>query len=94
MNVRVFAIGSAFVALLLLAGCSKVTQENFAKIQDGMDEQEVLALLGKPVESSNITVLNLSGSSSKWAADGAVISVQFVNGKVRAKSFDKPAAKQ
>lgn len=83
-----------FVVLVLLAGCSKVTQENFAKIQDGMEEQEVLAILGKPVESSNITVLGLSGSSSKWAADGAVISVQFVNGKVLAKSFDKPAAKQ
>ena len=82
-----------FVALVLLAACSRVTQENFAKIQDGMDEQEVLALLGKPVESSNITVLGLSGASSKWVADAGTISVQFVNGKVRAKSFERRSAK-
>ena len=82
-----------FVALVLLAACSRVTQENFARIQDGMDEQEVLALLGKPVESSNITVLGLSGASSKWVADAGTISVQFVNGKVRAKSFERRPAK-
>jgi hypothetical protein len=93
MRIRVFAIRSLFVALLLLAGCAKVTQENFNRIQDGMSEQEVLAILGQPRESSNITVLGLSGTSSKWTAEGAVISVQFVNGKVRAKSFDKQPAK-
>jgi len=93
MEFHVFASRSVFVALVLLAACSKVTQENFAKIQDGMDEQEVLALLGKPGESSNITVLGLSGASSKWVADEGTISVQFVNGKVRAKSFERRAAK-
>ena len=81
-------------ALVLLAGCSKITQENFARIQDGMPEQDVLAILGQPGESSNITVLGLSGTSSKWTAGDAVISVQFVNGKVLAKSFDKPVAKK
>lgn len=94
MRLSVIARRCTLVALVLLAGCSKVTQENFARIQDGMPEQEVLAILGQPAESSNITVLGLSGTSSKWAAKDAVISVQFVNGKVRAKSFDKPAAKQ
>ena len=88
-----FAGGFAFAALVLLAACSKVTQENFAKIQDGMSEQEVQGLLGKPGESSNITVLGVSGTSSKWVSDEASISVQFVNGKVRAKSFDQRPAK-
>jgi hypothetical protein len=78
---------------MLLGACSKVTQENFAKIQDGMDEREVLALLGKPGETSNITLLGLSGASSKWVADEGTISVQFVNGKVRAKSFERRSAK-
>jgi len=31
-------------AMLALAGCSKITQENFAQIRDGMSEQEVQAL--------------------------------------------------
>ena len=83
----------AFSLLLLLAACSKVTLENFSKIQDGMSEQEVLALLGTPAESSNITVLGLSGASSRWTGGEGTISVQFVNGKVRAKSFERPPAK-
>jgi hypothetical protein len=76
---------------LALAACSKVTAENYARIQDGMSEPEVHAILGKPAESSSVTILGLSGTSSKWTADGAVITIQFANGKVRLKSFDKPA---
>lgn len=83
----------AFATLVLLAACSKITQENFDRIQDGMSEQEVQALLGKPNESSNITVLGLSGASSMWASDDGTISVQFVNGKVRAKSFERRSVK-
>jgi len=93
MRIRVAAGSLVLIALMQLAGCSKITQENFARIEDGMPEQEVLAILGQPAESSNITVLGLSGTSSKWTAKDAVISVQFVNGKVRAKSFDKPPFK-
>ncbi|HWD22678.1 MAG TPA: outer membrane protein assembly factor BamE [Burkholderiales bacterium] len=75
-----------------LAACSKVTQENFAKIQDGMSEQEVIALLGAPSESNSINVLGVSGTSSRWVSGDAVINVRFVNGKVALKSFDKPGA--
>lgn len=78
---------------LAIAACSKVTQENFAKIQEGMSEQEVIALLGAPTESNSVTVLGVSGTSSRWVDGDAVISVRFVNGKVALKSFDKPAGK-
>ena len=81
----------ALCLALALAACSKVTQENYARIQDGMSEQEVHAILGKPAESSSVTILGLSCTSSKWMADGAVVTIQFANGKVRLKSFDKPA---
>lgn len=82
------------IALLcLLAACSKVTQENFAKVQDGMSEAEVHALLGKPSESSSVQVLGVSGTASKWTSGDATITIRFVNGKVALKSFDKPAAK-
>src|SRR5580765_2301009 len=54
------------VTLLLLAACSKVTQENFAKIQDGMSEPEVHALLGPPTTSSSVDILGISGTHSRW----------------------------
>ena len=84
----------AFAAILLLAACSKVTQENFARIQDGMTEQEVTAILGSPTESSSGSILGISGTSSKWVAGDAVISIRFVNGKVALRSFDKPGSKK
>ena len=90
MKLRAFA----FAALLLLAACSKVTQENFAKIQDGMSEQEVTAILGSPTESSSGSILGISGTASKWAGGDATITIRFVNGKVALRSFDKPGRKQ
>ena len=83
----------AFAAVLLLAACSKVTQENFARIRDGMSEQEVTAILGSPTESSSGSVLGISGTSSKWAGGDATITIRFVNGKVALRTFDKPGEK-
>lgn len=83
----------AFAALVLLAACSKVTQENFSRIQEGMSEQEVAAILGSPTESASTSVLGISGTSSRWTGGDAVITVRFVNGKLALKSFDKPPAK-
>ncbi|HKQ28358.1 MAG TPA: outer membrane protein assembly factor BamE [Burkholderiales bacterium] len=80
-------------ALLLLAACSKVTQENFLRIQEGMSEQEVISVLGSPTESNSVNILGVSGTASRWVGSDAVIVVRFVNGKVATKTFDKPAAK-
>lgn len=84
----------ALSALLLLAACSKVTQENFAKVQDGMTEQEVTAILGSPTESSSGSILGISGTSSKWVGGDALITIRFVNGKVALRNFDKQGKKQ
>ena len=84
----------AFVTVLLLAACSKVTQENFSKIQDGMSEQEVTAILGSPTESSSGSILGISGTASKWMGGDATITIRFVNGKVALRNFDKPGGKQ
>lgn len=82
-----------FALLLLLAACSKVTQENYSKIQEGMTEQEVQAILGSPTESSTKTVLGISGTASRWVSGDAAITIRFVNGKVAVSSFDKPTGK-
>jgi hypothetical protein len=80
-------------AALLIAACSKVTQENFAKVENGMTEQQVIALLGNPTESTSREVLGISGTSSVWRSGDAEITIRFVGGKVALKSFDKPAQK-
>jgi outer membrane protein assembly factor BamE (lipoprotein component of BamABCDE complex) len=50
---------AAALAALMITGCSKVTQENFLKIQEGMSEQEVIALLGTPTESQSVNLLGV-----------------------------------
>jgi hypothetical protein len=78
---------------LLIAACSKVTQENFAKIEEGMSEEQVIALLGKPSESNSVNLLGVSGTVSRWQSGDALITVRFVNGKVALKTYEKPAQK-
>jgi len=77
------------VAALLVAACSKVTQENFARVQDGMSEEAVRAILGTPTESNSVSVLGVSGTVSRWVSGDAVITVRFVNGKAALKAFEK-----
>jgi hypothetical protein len=73
---------------ILASGCgSKITQENFEKIQYGMTEAEVRGILGNATESSSITLGPVGGTSSTWEEKGRTITIQFVNGKVFAKVF-------
>jgi hypothetical protein len=83
------------LALALAVGaCSKVSEENFAKIQVGMSEQEVVGILGSPTESDSVTLLGVSGTAWQWKSGNAVASVQFVNGKVALKTWKKPSQPQ
>jgi len=77
------------MALLLSACGSKISQENFNKIKDGMAEADVVNILGEPTESSSMGVAGLSGSSATWKYDKTTITIQFVNGKVALKNFTK-----
>jgi len=79
----------ALVLAALLAACSKANQENFARIENGMTQEQVFDILGKPTESSSRDLLGVSSTSAKWIGAEAVVSIQFVNGKVRLKRFEK-----
>lgn len=88
----------ALLAAILLAACgSKLTQDNFARIQPGMTPKEVAAILGEPNETRSISIGGLSGGAATWTDGKTTISVQFLNDKVQAKQFskaaDQPAAK-
>jgi hypothetical protein len=54
-----------------------------------MTMDEVQSILGKPTESSNVDVAGMSGGSATWQGEEGTISIQFVNGKVKAKQFSK-----
>jgi hypothetical protein len=82
------------VLALALGACSKVSEENFAKVQVGMTEQDVVSILGSPTESDSVNVLGVSGAAWRWTSRNAAASVQFVNGKVASKIWEKPSPKK
>jgi uncharacterized protein YcfL len=85
---------AAFLAALLLAACgSKISAENFERIQTGMTQKEVVAILGEPTETSAISVAGLSGGMATWREGNTEISVQFLNDKVQAKQLSRESAK-
>lgn len=86
---RILRYAGPLLALLLVACGSKINQANFDKIKDGMTKAEVTAILGQPTSSDSMGIGGLTGSSSVWKDKHGTISIQFVNGKVQLKSFDK-----
>ncbi|WP_097459116.1 DUF3862 domain-containing protein [Mangrovitalea sediminis] len=65
---------AGIVALVALAGCSKLTQENYDKLKVGMSYSDVTQLLGKPSECSDaLTVKNCN-----WVSGDSHVNVKFV----------------
>ena len=65
-------------AVLCLSACSKINQENYARLQFGMPRAEVEALLGAPTECSGALGLG----SCNWGDEKTFISVQYAGDKV------------
>lgn len=63
---------------LLAAGCSKLTQENYAKVQTGMSLDEVSTILGKPDSCSE----TLGVKKCTWGDEQSHVSINFVADKV------------
>lgn len=75
--------------IIALVACTRVTQANFEKIQAGMSMEQVIKILGEPNDSSSINIAGISGTSASWKNHSATLVVQFLDGKVMIKSFNK-----
>ena len=89
MHTRSLLLGAA--ALLLAACGSKISAENFERIQTGMSQKEVAAIRGEPTETSAVSIGGLSGGMATWREGNTAISVQFLNDKVQAKQLSRVA---
>jgi hypothetical protein len=87
-------MGPVLVGLMLvgLAGCGKVTKDNYDKVQTGMALSEVEAILGKGTEKAGLggAVGNLTGSAKilTWGDDKKSITITFANDKVLTKAMN------
>lgn len=89
------------VLCLLITGCgSKVNKGNYDKINNGMTEKEVEAILGTGEEQSstgvnvpgqsisgvNVPGMSMSGKSKVWKDGMKIITITFINDKVQGKA--------
>lgn len=73
----------AVACLTVMPGCgSKVTADNYAKINPGQSEAEVVAILGKPTSTESETSAFGNGAKETWKDGDKTIMVGFLNGKV------------
>ena len=82
-------LATAVFLSAFLFGCnSKINEENYQKVQNGMTMEQVKEILGEPTESKTAGIGPLSGTSAIWKdGEGATIDIKFVNGKVQLKTF-------
>lgn len=88
---RVYRYRFAGLALLLLAACSpsKVTPENYAKLDWTSTRSDVYTLLGKP-DSVMPRGADPGASVENWTGpDQALITITFVNDKVAMKTMHR-----
>lgn len=83
------AVRIALAGLLLVAaGCSKVTPDNYNRVESGMSHEEVHAVLGKPDEVSGGGVGRMTLMTERWNGREHIISVTFAADKVTLKSIE------
>lgn len=87
---RVLRLLGITILLLCLAGCSsRLSQENFDKIREGMSQKEVRDILGEPRGTEGRNILGLSGGEAVWKDEKTIITVHFLNDKVVSKRMSK-----
>ncbi|MGD8999584.1 MAG: DUF3862 domain-containing protein [Granulosicoccaceae bacterium] len=70
------------LAIAALAACSKVTSENYSKLESGMEFSDVQKILGAPDSCSEA----LGTKSCVWGDDKRNITVNFIADKMIAAS--------
>ena len=70
-------------AVIALVACSKLTESNLEKVQNGMTTDQVKAILGEPTDSQTKS-LPILGSSTVYTyhTDTSNVVITFLNDKV------------
>ncbi|MCE0483020.1 MAG: outer membrane protein assembly factor BamE [Methylacidiphilales bacterium] len=69
-------------AVVLLAGCSRLTEANLEKIHNGMTTDEVKAILGPPSETESSGALGITGTTYSYHSGSSDVKITFLNDKV------------
>ena len=83
------SIAIALLALCIAACESRLSQENFDKINEGMSQKQVREILGEPSGAEGSSFLGISGGESVWRDDKTTITVHFLNDQVVSKRMSR-----
>lgn len=73
--------------LTVIVACgNQLSPENLTQVKNGMTEEEVKSILGKPTEVETGEMLGLSSSTYTYTKGESKAVVGFINGKVTHKS--------
>jgi len=73
--------------MLLVACGSRISQENYNRITDGMAYADVVKILGEPTSSESRGALGITAGTAKWTDGAQKITIVFINEKVSSKVF-------
>jgi Domain of Unknown Function with PDB structure (DUF3862) len=73
------------VAVLLVACGSRISQENYNRITDGMAYADVVKILGEPTSSESRGALGITAGTAQWKDGAHQITIIFINEKVSSK---------
>jgi len=71
-------IGLSLLLAITVAGCSKLTMENYDKLKVGMSYEEVKTIIGKPATCSELLVVK----QCTWGDEKSGISANFMADKM------------
>jgi outer membrane protein assembly factor BamE (lipoprotein component of BamABCDE complex) len=72
----------AVTALILITACSRLTEDNLQKVQNGMTTDQVKAILGDPTSSDTGGALGITGTTYVYHTSSSDVKITFVDGKV------------
>lgn len=83
---RRMVLPALFLAVLTACG-SKLTQENFNQITNGMPYAEVVKILGEPKSSQAAGFMGITTTTATWNDGQHQVTVVFLNDKTSSKVF-------
>ena len=69
-------------ALLLVTACSRLTETNLQKVQNGMTTEQVKDILGDPTSAETGSALGISGTTYTYHTAASDVKIVFVDDKV------------
>ena len=87
-------VATCMLCLMLVACGPSVSQENYDKVHNDMNAEEVNDILGKPTEVASFGLGEFSATTAKWVGKTHTVTVTFANDQVKMKTYSENAASE